>query len=378
MNNKERFLTALNLEKPDRLPVTTHHLMKSYLDKYLDGADTQQFFDHFGLDPILWTDHIKPLENQRVITLEDRNAALTTEKWNISCRELSDPVYKTYLYTITTPGGILSTTVQQNEHTSWIVEHLIKNKNDIDIIMNYAPFYGADINSINKDAGKFGTRGLVRGNIPCFDIFGQPGCWQDLACLFGIENLIMESFDDPQWVHTILGFLRDRKLHYIKTLKGARFDLIELGGGDASTTVISPDIFRQFVAPYDRELISEAKNVDQKIVYHTCGGMMPILEDIRDMGPTAIETLTPRGMGGDVDLGEVKRRVGDDVCLIGGFDQGHFFMNSTVLETKKAVRDAFESAGEGGGLILSPSDHFFDASPELLRAFADEAKSCVY
>ena len=32
----------------------------------------------------------------------------------------------------------------------------------------------------------------------------------------------------------------------------------------------------------------------------------------------------------------------------------------------------------GGGYILSPSDHFFDAQTELIHAFAEEARSCIY
>jgi hypothetical protein len=42
------------------------------------------------------------------------------------------------------------------------------------------------------------------------------------------------------------------------------------------------------------------------------------------------------------------------------------------------VRQCFEAAGEGGGFILSPSDHFFDADPRLIEAYADEARNCVY
>jgi hypothetical protein len=42
------------------------------------------------------------------------------------------------------------------------------------------------------------------------------------------------------------------------------------------------------------------------------------------------------------------------------------------------VRHCFEAAGEGGGFILSPSDHFFDADPNLVRAYADEGRKCVY
>ena len=106
--------------------------------------------------------------------------------------------------------------------------------------------------------------------------------------------------------------------------------------------------------------------------------MMPILEMIADMGPDAMETFTPRDMGADVDLAEAKRRIGERVCMIGGFDQFHFFTGCTPEQTRAEVRRCFEAAGGGGGYILAPSDHFFEADLKLLEAFVDEAKQCVY
>ena len=94
---------------------------------------------------------------------------------------------------------------------------------------------------------------------------------------------------------------------------------------------------------------------------------MPILEDIAEMKPDAMETFTPPAMGGDVNLGEAKRRIGDKVCMIGGFDQFHFFKGCSAQETREEVRRCFEEAGEGGGFILSPSDHFFEAEIDLLK-----------
>jgi len=259
-----------------------------------------------------------------------------------------------------------------------VKEHLVKDKKDIDYIAKYMTYPLCDVGAINKGAAEFGDRGLVRGHIMTFEGFGQPGCWQDAACLYGIENLIMATFEDPDWVHTFLSVLCKRKKTYINSLKGAGYDLIELGGGDASTTVISPDIFREFVMPYDSQLIEAAHQAGQRIVYHTCGGMMPILEDIASMKPDAMETFTPDGMGGDVILHEAKKRIGDRVCMIGGFDQYHFFNNCSEEETRMEVRRCFAEAGEGGGFILSPSDHFFDADLNLIRAFADEARKCIY
>jgi uroporphyrinogen-III decarboxylase len=106
--------------------------------------------------------------------------------------------------------------------------------------------------------------------------------------------------------------------------------------------------------------------------------MMPILEKIADMKPDAMETFTPAAMGGDVILGEAKRRIGDRVCIIGGFDQFHALIGCTADATRATVRDCFAAAGEGGGFILSPSDHFFDADPNLVRAYAEAGRKCVY
>ena len=105
---------------------------------------------------------------------------------------------------------------------------------------------------------------------------------------------------------------------------------------------------------------------------------MPILETIAAMKPDAMETFTPEGMGGDTILREAKKRIGDKVCMIGGFDQYHFFNDCSEEKTRKEVRRCFEEAGDNGGFILAPSDHFFDADINLIRAFADEAKRCIY
>ncbi|MGB2907254.1 MAG: uroporphyrinogen decarboxylase family protein [Candidatus Aminicenantaceae bacterium] len=385
MTSKQRFIAALEGRVPDRLPVTTHHVMPYFLEHYLQGISSQEFFDVFGLDPIEWVDARMP-DIERGDYLDPlhegvgywESPRMCSDQWRIEREEVTDPRYRTVRYSIHTPGNALSMVLQNDAHTAWVTERLIKHKSDIDTIAEFAPVPICNVDLVNQHVENFGERGLIRGSIPSFDIYGQPGCWQDAAVLFGIEALILQTFDDPEWVHAFLRILQERKTRYIRSMPGARFDLLELGGGDASSTVISPRIFDIFVAPYDAVLIDEAHAAGQRVVYHTCGGMMPLLEGIADMGPDAAETFTPPDMGGDVDLAKAKRRIGDRLCLIGGFDQFHFFTGCTLEDTRKEVRRCFEAAGAGGGFILSPSDHFFDAEVELLHAYADEARGCRY
>jgi len=385
MNSKERFIAALDHRPTDRLPVTTHHLMPSFLNNYMEGVSNMDFFARFGLDPIDWQmaytfdpkrgEYFDP-EHTEMGFLEARR--IMSDNWVIKLEKLEGYDYPTQRFNIVTPEKTLSMILQSNEHTTWVKEHLIKDKTDIDIIAKYMSYPLCDVDQINRKAEEFGNKGLIRGHIMAFEGFGQPGCWQDAACLFGIEPLIMATFEDPEWVHAFLKILYERKKVYVDSLKGAKYDILELGGGDASTTVISPDIFDDFVAPYDSSLIEAAHQAGQRISYHTCGGMMPILENIAAMKPDAMETFTPAGMGADVDLAEAKRRIGDKVCMIGGFDQFHFFKDCTEEETRAEVRRCFEAAGQGGGFILSPSDHFFEADLNLIQAFADEGRKCYY
>ena len=385
MNSKQRLINALDRKKTDRLPVTTHYLLTSFLDNYMGGISDQDFFEYFGLDPvkcaIAYTfdaakgEFYDPTHTE-IGFLETRRVC--TDDWRFSSEEITGLAYPTRRFNIITPAKTLSMVLQSDAHTTWLCEPVIKEKSDIDILARYMPSPKCDVDAINKIADDFGDRGLMRGFIPCFEGFGQPGCWQDASCMFGTENLIMSALLDPEWVHTFLSILQGRKKIYIESLKGAKYDIHELGGGGASSTVISPDIFNDFVAPYDALLIKTAHEAGQRIVYHTCGGMMPILEDIAAMKPDAMETFTPAAMGGDTILEEAKRRIGDKVCMIGGFDQFHFFTGCTEAETRKEVRRCFEAAGNNGGFILSPSDQFFVADLKLIKAFADEAKQCTY
>jgi hypothetical protein len=64
--------------------------------------------------------------------------------------------------------------------------------------------------------------------------------------------------------------------------------------------------------------------------------------------------------------------------MIGGFDQFHHWVGCPPEETRRAVQRCFREAGPGGGYILSPSDHFFEAEEGLLQAYAEEARSCNY
>ncbi|MFA9455044.1 MAG: hypothetical protein ACERK6_14150, partial [Candidatus Aminicenantaceae bacterium] len=125
MTSKQRFLAALEGRVPDRLPVTTHHVMPYFLEHYLQGISSQEFFDVFGLDPIEWVDARMPDREQGDYLdplLESigywESPRMCSDQWRIEREEVPDPGYRTVRYSIHTPGNALSMVLQNDAHTA--------------------------------------------------------------------------------------------------------------------------------------------------------------------------------------------------------------------------------------------------------------------
>jgi uroporphyrinogen-III decarboxylase len=196
--------------------------------------------------------------------------------------------------------------------------------------------------------------------------------------MIGTEPAIMLGMDEPETLHHILEAIVRRTLRVTEMWAGTPADMVEVGGGAGSSTVISPTFYREFGLPYDRRQNAAFHELGIKVVNHFCGGLMPMLDLVVESGADGLETMTPAAMGGDCDLREASRRVGDKLFFIGGFDQNAGFERGTPETARKLVRACFEATLDHAGYILCPSDHFFRGDPACLAAFAEEARQCVY
>ncbi|KPJ56256.1 MAG: hypothetical protein AMS16_02730 [Planctomycetes bacterium DG_58] len=362
MTPRERMLTALEGRKPDRMPATVHQWQAYHLEKYLGGISALEAFRKFGLDA--------------AITFFTTDQVVSSDEWQVSSESSTTESGTTVTHhTITTPDGQLTEGHEANQQTSWIVEPMVKRHEEIELLRKYMPVPQLDRDAVKAMHDEIGDDGILRGLL----IGHQGGPWQDACCLYGTEQLILETFDHPDWVREFLDILTAKRLEYIeREMVGAEFDLIETGGGGASSTVISPDIFREFCLPCDGEIHNMLHAVGHGAVYHTCGGMMDILEDIVANNCDASETLSPPEVGGDARPEELKRRIGTKVALIGGVNQHQILTQGTPEEIRKHVHDCFVTYGRDGGYICCPSDHFFETPLGNLQAYADAARECIY
>jgi len=373
MKSKERMIRALHREKPDRLPVTIHQWQQYHLDHYMEGMDALSAFQATGMDASI--QYFEAMGQFWIPNAE--KYILQTPEWREEIEVIDpNPNHKILHYTITTPEGTLTYKTGGNPTTTWITEYLIKNHDDIDLIRKYMPVPKLDRTQVTLAYDAVEDDGILRG----FVWGDQAGCWQHACCLMDAQELIVETFENPDWVHRLLQILLDKKLRFIEeSLQGTQFDLIETGGGAASDTLISPQLHREFCLPYDRQIHRALHRAGHISTYHTCGGMMNILDLIVENETDASETLTPPGIGGNIQEPEKVRKVFDGkVAMIGGMDQFTILTNGTPSQIRTEVFRLFEGFGKEGGYILSASDHFFDVPIENLKIFAAAAKECIY
>jgi hypothetical protein len=353
-------LVALSGGTPDRLPATIHQWQDYHLSSFMGGMTDIEAFQDVGLDAAITR---SPFVTPR------------TPSWRM---KTSTPAPGRSLYEIETPDGQLSYETESNQYTRWITEHLIKKDTDVDLLAAHSPRIGLDKEALKRDYDALGDAGILR----MFIIGHQGGCWQDACELYGTENLIMATFDKPDWVHHFLEVLLEKKLAFISDhMRGAAVDLVETGGGASSSTVISPSLHETFCLPYDRKMHDALHEAGHRVVYHTCGGMKAIIPLILRNGCDVSETLSPPGMGGDIapqDRAAVKAALGGRLALVGGLDQNNILGGASMEAITSEVERLFSTFGRNGGYVMSASDHFFHVPRKNLVHYAAIARSCTY
>ncbi|MCL4835275.1 MAG: hypothetical protein KJZ86_22745 [Caldilineaceae bacterium] len=115
---------------------------------------------------------------------------------------------------------------------------------------------------------------------------------------------------------------------------------------------LSPAQFGEFITPYLAQLIAGYRALGFYVIKHTDGNIMPILDQLLQAKPHALHSLDPQG---GVDIAEIKRLCGDQVCLIGNVNCGLLDTGSDE-EVIESVRYALSHGMPGGGYIFSTSN----------------------
>ena len=155
---------------------------------------------------------------------------------------------------------------------------------------------------------------------------------------------------------------------------GENVDIIKIGDdlGTQSSLMISPEMYREILKPVHADFISFIKaRTKAKIFFHSDGDVAPLIEDFIEMG---VDILNPiqTSAGSMSDLPSLKKRFGDNIVFCGAIDTHDILPFGTVEEVRQEVRRVMQILGPGGGCMIGAVHTVMnDVPPENVLAMVD-------
>jgi len=165
--------------------------------------------------------------------------------------------------------------------------------------------------------GKLLIEGWIEG--PC----------AESADLRGINTLMVDFYDDPDFIRRLFDFTLDLGIKFAKAQVDAGVDIIGLG--DAAASLIGPDLYEEFVFPYEKRLIDAIHEMGSKVRLHICGNISAILGPVGKLGADMID------IDSMVSLADCRSQMPASTVLAGNIDPVAVLRNGTPDEVTAAL-----------------------------------------
>ena len=223
-----------------------------------------------------------------------------------------------------------------------------------------------------EDLDYSGLPELCREFEPYALVYGAADIWQRAALVRGWEAMFLDMAERPQWVEYITGVFTDFYIaDYTRAAEvtNGRVDLFLIYSdlGSQHGPLMSPAMFRRFVAPNLRRMCETVHALGAKVLFHSCGDVRLFIDDLIDLGVDVLDPIQPVSEGMSPEsLAEAYR---GRITFHGGIDMQNLLPRGTRAEIRAAVDRYCDVLGRDGGYILSPT-HFFqpDVPPRNVLA----------
>lgn len=205
--------------------------------------------------------------------------------------------------------------------------------------------------------------------------FMELGCW-----LRGSEDFFCELVMEEEECHVLLDKIMEAQMKYYEVfLKkvGKYVDIVETSEdyGTQQSLFLSPETYRSMIMPRKKKIIEVIHTYapQAKIFHHTCGAVRKLIPDLIDTGIDIINPIQPYLPG--MDAGELKAEFGDQICFCGGIDMQHA-INGSFADIDREVLRCKKELGHDGGYFYCTSNHIQEDTPveNIIRLFEDFQK----
>ncbi|MGQ9514968.1 MAG: uroporphyrinogen decarboxylase family protein [Thermoproteota archaeon] len=336
MDSVDRVLSAINIEEADKIPKGELDIHREVIEGILGRAIRRPSFE----------DQVKVRQRLHIDIV---NTGPSGPRSRRTLRKFQGhPIYKSpvgeeFVVALTRmriPGSKYPTISRSTK----ILKHAISS------IEEMRKFSTLPIERFNADS----VRHWVRKSK--FAVFAQVGGGFDsIYPLMGLERFVIWCMTNPHEVMKLAHKVARFHTELAKLCVEAGAHVILLGDDLAYNkgTFLPPEKLRKLIFPFLGEEVRTIKRLGVPVILHSDGNISEILEDIVAMGFDGIHSIQPSS---GMVIGQIKKRYGDKLCLMGNIDLDHVLPLGTREEVVSTVKQTIKEAAPGGGYILSSTN----------------------
>ncbi len=355
MTSRERLLTALNHQQPDRVPIDLGG-NQTGIHKFAYRA----LLDHLGIaDELIIMDQVQQLAKPCEALLQrlhvDTRYIAAGAPDGFDGRILTAERDERTWYDLTDEFGVTWSMPADQPLYMDITYHPLRDATIKDI--RHYPFPNGDDPS--RFAGLRERALLLKENTPYAVVSGISGvvyeiCWY----MRGLENWLMDTVSQPEFCEALLDQTLKFWLDWFRLFLdevGDLVDVIMIGDDLAGQTgpLFRPDFYRSVVKPRQKQLAQYIRSrTEAKVWYHTCGACTEYIPDLMDNGIDVLNPVQISATG--MEPSDLKARFGDQLTFWGGaIDSQHVLPSATPDVIREHVRRNLEAFKPGGGYVFN-------------------------
>ena len=171
-----------------------------------------------------------------------------------------------------------------------------------------------------------------------FPIIGWvEGCFAMAADLRGVNNFLMDLYEDPDFVIDLLEICLEQAILFARAQIEAGADVI--GVGDAIASVAGPLAYNDLALPYEIRLLDAIREAGGMTKLHICGDTTPFLESLPAQHCDILD------LDWMVPMDKTAALYGNSTCINGNYDPVAILLQGSVQDVKNAVKSCAQVGG---------------------------------
>lgn len=347
MTHRERLLAALSHQQPDKVPID----FGGTIDSSIVVEGYERLKKHFHIE----TENVIVHRMMRVVRPDEK----ILQAFDIDTRDViegapSKGVKELGLNRYRDHWGVERI---KPEHSYYYdqINFPLSGEITISDILNY-PWPDPDDPGLVK--GHKERVRWIRENVDCGAILNLVSPFIHISqYLRGFEDWYCDLALNTKLIEALFDAVLDVTLQMAKnTLRevGQEVDVIICSDdiGAQMGLQISHDYYLRYIKPRHERFFRQVHDLSPaKLLFHSCGSVAIIIEDLIETGVDALNPL--QVTAAYMDPVELKKKYNGRMAFWGGIDTQKVLPRGSVNDVKKMVEERIEQMGEGGGYILS-------------------------